>query len=111
MAGDELRVELLAWSGCPSHPEALRRVTALLAELGRSEVPVELVWVETDDEAERLGFVGSPSVRVGGRELLEPPAGTPVGLTCRVYRTRAGRFSPLPDPDELREALAAAVGG
>jgi hypothetical protein len=28
-----------------------------------------------------------------------------VALTCRVYRLRDGRFSPTPDPDDVRDAL------
>jgi hypothetical protein len=32
-----------------------------------------------------------------------------VGLTCRVYRLRDGRFSPVPDPDDLRDALRRAL--
>ncbi len=106
-----MRLELLAWSGCPSHPAALAQVRALLAELGAPAMSVGLVWVESDEAAARLGFVGSPSLRVDGRELLAPPPGTPTGLTCRVYRRRDGRYSPLPDPDDLRDALAAAVVG
>jgi hypothetical protein len=36
---------------------------------------------------------------------VPPPAGEPTGLTCRVYRRRDGRYSPTPDPADLREAL------
>ena len=33
--------------------------------------------------------------------------GEPRGLTCRIYHLRDGRVSPLPDPDDIKEALAA----
>ena len=52
--------------------------------------------------------MGSPTIRVNGRDL-QPPGDEPVGLTCRVYRLRDGRISPLPDRAEVREALAGAI--
>ena len=39
------------------------------------------------------------------RATSSRPAGEPVGLTCRVYRLRDGRVSPLPDPEDIRDAL------
>ena len=32
-----------------------------------------------------------------------------IGLSCRVYQQRDGRVSPIPDPDDLREALRGAA--
>ena len=104
-------IELLAWSQCPSHEEAQERLTALLTDLDRTDVDVELHWIETEEEAAAQGFVGSPTFRWRGCDLLPPDASTRVGLACRVYRRRDGRVSPLPDPDDLREAVQAALGG
>jgi hypothetical protein len=98
-------IEILAWSGCPSHEEAVARLVALLGELGRPEVEIETRWVETDAEATEVAFVGSPTFRWRGADLLPVETSAPVGLTCRVYRRRDGRISPLPDPDDLREAV------
>ena len=95
-------VELLHWSGCPSHPQALAELRRALAELG-IEADVALREVRTEDEARAERFPGSPTLRVGGRDLF-PTAEEPA-LTCRVYRRRDGRASPTPDPDDLREAL------
>lgn len=71
---------------------------------------LRVVEVETEGDALRQEFVGSPTVRVGGTDI-QPPRDEPAGLTCRVYRRRDGRVSPLPDPEEIREALAAALEG
>ena len=49
--------------------------------------------------------MGSPTIRIDGEDLF-PPGEEPAGLTCRIYRLRDGRVSPLPDPADLREALA-----
>ncbi|MGD1050769.1 MAG: hypothetical protein ABR947_06820, partial [Solirubrobacteraceae bacterium] len=76
-----------------------------LAELGHSELDVELTEITTERDARERDFVGSPTLRVDGVDPLPPPAGEPAGLTCRVYRRRDGRPSPTPDPEQLREAL------
>lgn len=62
--------------------------------------------VFTDAEAAELGFVGSPTIVVDGADLFDT-GDQPPALTCRVYRLRDGRFSPTPDPEDLRELLAA----
>ena len=101
------KVELLWWRGCPSWPEAFRLVRDTMAEVGLDPDTLDVVEIDTDSDAEREGFVGSPTIRVDGRDVLPPADPEPPGLTCRVYRTRDGRISPLPDADDLREALAA----
>lgn len=74
--------------------------------------PASLLVREVRDEAEAgaLGFAGSPTVLVDGRDVDGPSAG-PGGLTCRVYRLRDGRVSPLPDRADVREALIESRGG
>jgi hypothetical protein len=98
-------VELLYWDGCPSHPKALADLRAALEELGHPEIAVTVVEIATEQQAAERGFIGSPTVRVAGVDPLPPPAGEPTGLNCRVYRLRDGRYSPTPDPADLREAL------
>ncbi len=99
-------VEVLYWEGCPSHPQAVADLRAALCELGHPELEVALTEVVSEARAAELGFIGSPTVRVDGVDPLPPPADEPTGLSCRVYRRRDGRYSPTPDPDDLREALA-----
>lgn len=99
-------VELLYWEGCPSHPQALADLRAALESLGHGDLPVSLTRVEDDEQARATGFVGSPTIRVGGADAFPPGDDVPLGLTCRVYRLPDGRFSPTPDPAQLRDALA-----
>jgi len=102
-------VEILSWSGCPSHDDALAQLERVLASIGRAEVPVTTRWVETDEAAAAERFVGSPSYRVDDQELVPAAESESFALTCRVYRRRDGRFSPLPDDADLRDALLAAL--
>src|SRR5947208_1916487 len=98
-----MRVELLYWDGCPSHPQALADLRAVMGELGLDPAAIEVREVDTDDAASAAHFVGSPTIRIDGADI-QPPEGEPVGLTCRVYHRRDGRVSPVPDPDDLRDA-------
>ena len=103
-------VELLFWRGCPSWEEAVEVVRQEMEAAGLDPHALEVREVESDADAEREHFVGSPTVRVGGRDV-QPPGEEPVGLTCRVYRLRDGRISPLPDRRHVRDALIEAIGG
>jgi hypothetical protein len=102
------RVELLFWDGCPSHPQALEDLRAAMADVGLDPDTVLVREVDTDLRAERERFVGSPTIRIDGEDI-DPPGDEPVGLTCRVYRLRDGRFSPTPDPATVRDALSSAL--
>jgi hypothetical protein len=99
-----MRVELLWWEGCPSYPETLEDLERVLREEG-VDASVELVEVETDEQARGEAFPGSPTIRLDGEDPLPPGEGEPFSLTCRVYRLRDGRVSPTPDPEDLREAI------
>jgi hypothetical protein len=72
---------------------------------GLDPAALEVTEIETNEDANRADFPGSPTIRIDGSDFQPPPADAPRGLTCRVYRRRDGRSSPLPDPLDLREAL------
>jgi hypothetical protein len=97
-------VELLWWEGCPSHPAALAELERVLEEEGLRP-RVELVEIENDEQAARLRFPGSPTIRIDGEDIVRPGDVEPFSLTCRVYRLRDGRPSPTPDPEDVRAAL------
>lgn len=99
-----MRIELLWWEGCPSHREALAELREVLGSEGLDPDLVELREIETDEQAQRERFPGSPTIRIEGRDAF-PAEGEPLTLTCRVYRLRDGRPSPTPDPDDVRAAV------
>lgn len=109
MAATSPHVELLAWSECPSHPRALELLGTALHDLGHDELSVTVIWVETDEEAQRERFVGSPSIRVDGRDLFPAGPDEPFALACRIYLLPDGRVSPVPDREQMRTALASAL--
>jgi hypothetical protein len=99
-----MKVELLWWEGCPSHPDALEDLERVLREEGVG-AEVELVEVESDEQAHRERFPGSPTIRLDGEDAIAPPEGEPFSLTCRIYHLRDGRVSATPDPEDLRDAV------
>jgi hypothetical protein len=103
-----MTVELLWWDGCPSYPEALSELQRILREEG-IEAEVARVEIENDEQASREHFPGSPTIRIDGEDIVPPGEGAPFSLTCRVYRTRDGRYSPLPDPEDVRAAVRRAA--
>ena len=106
-----MEIEFYYWEDCPSHDEASRRLDAVLAEEGVT-AQIRRIHVRTDEEAVALAFPGSPTIKVGGRDLQPEMAETsPSGLTCRLYFLEDGRPSPLPSLDMIRRAVRAAAGG
>jgi hypothetical protein len=99
-----MRVELLWWEGCPSHPEALVALRDVLRE-ERLDTDVQLIEIESDEQARAERFPGSPTIRIDGEDIVAPGDGEPFSLACRVYRLPDGSVSPTPDPEDVRAAL------
>ena len=99
-----MRVEVLYFGGCPTYVAATRNVREVLTELGM-DAEVELVGVNSDEEAERLRFPGSPTIRVDGRDLFPIAERDVWALGCRTYATPEG-LKGHPTREMIREALA-----
>ncbi len=95
-------VTLFYFEYCPNWKVADERLMMLAAE--RPDLTVTRQLVETPGEAERVGFLGSPSIQVDGVDMFAEPA-SPVGLTCRRYRTSDG-YDGAPTLEQLRAVLA-----
>lgn len=102
-----IKVEILYVAGCPHLAEATRRVRRVLAELGR-DAEVISVLVRDAVEAERLAFVGSPTIRVNAQDVAPMAPGAPSAVACRVYRTADGTAG-VPDADLIRAAVGRAA--
>ena len=99
-----MKVEFYWCEGCPSHPEALRLLQDVLAERG-VEAEIEVREVTSDEEASKLRFPGSPTIRIEGRDIDPIGSEARPALTCRIYRPPDGRVSPVPSREQLEEAL------
>ena len=97
-------VEILYFEGCPNHHPAIELVERISRELGIAP-DVRLVNVPDEQAAQRLRFLGSPTIRVGGVDVdPQTEERDDYALSCRVFRTESG-FSGQPDERWVRDAL------
>jgi len=98
-----MKVEVLYFDGCPTYKTATKTLHAVLAEEGM-EAEVQLVAINSDEEARRLRFSGSPTIRVDGEDVFPVAEREDWRLGCRVYVTPQG-LRGSPTAEMLREAL------
>jgi hypothetical protein len=99
-----MRIEVLYFKDCPHYLPTLDRLRAILREEGLN---VDVVEVDVRDAlaAERLAFIGSPTIRINGLDIdtgARTLAG--VGFACRRYAEG------LPSETMIRAALREARG-
>jgi hypothetical protein len=80
-----MRIELLYVRDCPNHRPALEMARQVINDLGLA-TEVEQIEVLDQPQAERLRFLGSPTLLVDGVDI-DPDAAsrTDYGLSCRIY--------------------------
>ena len=98
-----MNFEILYFDGCRTHQTAEKKLREVVMEQG-STADVELLSVNTDDEAAQLKFPGSPTIRVDGRDLFPTVERQDYRVGCRVYTTPEG-LKGYPNADMLREAI------
>lgn len=96
-------VALLYFDGCPHWTVMAQRVDVALDQLGLENQVVRRVLVQTPEDAERLGFAGSPTILVDGADPFANGSERP-GFACRVYRTPDGPAG-SPTVDQLVAVL------
>jgi hypothetical protein len=98
-------IELMYFEGCPNYESLLASLPRLLESAG-ADGEIELTRVDSVEAAQRERFLGSPTLRIDGRDV-EPEAGdrTDFGLKCRLYRTAEG-LSGTPPDEWILTALA-----
>ncbi len=99
-----MKVEVLYFGECPSYVAAQKTLREVLGGLG-TDAEVEMVAVETDEEAGRLRFPGSPTIRIDGEDLFPSSAEREDWrLGCRVYAAPEG-LKGSPTAAMIEEAL------
>ena len=97
-------IALLYFDGCPHWALAEQHLDAALAEVGRGGESVRHVLVDTPEDAERLGFIGSPTILVDGKDPFAKGSEQPA-LACRVYSTPDG-LAGSPTTEQLVNVLS-----
>jgi hypothetical protein len=97
-----MQIEVLYFDDCPNHQPTVERIKSVLHEEG-CEAKVQEVLVPDVETAQRVHFLGSPTVRVNGIDI-EPAAQNrgDFGLMCRRYT------GGVPSQELIRAAIRAA---
>jgi Domain of unknown function (DUF2703) len=78
-----VKVEILYVADCPSHPAAVRLVREVLAAQGVT-AQIHEVLVTDRETADKLKFLGSPTIRVNGRDVANDQTQN-FAMSCRLY--------------------------
>jgi hypothetical protein len=78
----KMKIELLFFDSCPTYKQALANIKAALKEKNL-QADVVLINVKTEAIAEKVGFQGSPSVRINGKDIEGRDEG--FNFSCRLY--------------------------
>jgi hypothetical protein len=104
VGGKGPRIELLYFDGCPTYELVRQIVEELLRETG-GRAEIRTTKVASDAQARQLKFIGSPTLRIDGRDVDPvPETAAQYGLKCRVYATDGGLVAYPP-----REMVLAAL--
>ena len=82
--GGSVRIELLYFADCPNWRNCFDELYTMLRERAVSD-DVELIEVESNEEANRLEFLGSPTIRVDGIDIELDIPSSGYNMENRVY--------------------------
>jgi hypothetical protein len=99
-------IELRSVDGCPNAELADQRLSVALQAIG-VQASIRSRLVHNAEEAEALGFSGSPTILIDGRDPFGRSGGSGA-LSCRLYRTGEGVLG-CPTIEQLISALQAAA--
>ncbi|HKA19289.1 MAG TPA: hypothetical protein VKN18_13450 [Blastocatellia bacterium] len=96
-----LTIELLYFDSCPSYTKALANIRDALRET-HLKAHLKLTNVDSEAKAQRVGFQGSPSIRINGKDLEGRDEG--FSFSCRLYRLN-GTTSNVPSKETIKAKL------
>ncbi len=103
-----MKIEILVYDGCPHSEPAEKLVRETVSELG-IDAKIEIVNVIDNDDAVAKRFLGSPSIRIDGKDLkVEEDELTQYSMRCRVYRDGEKQMG-VPAKDLLVKRLRMAI--
>ncbi len=100
-----MRIELLVVPQCPHESVAAEVLTQALADIGLGSVDFTVTVIDSQEDADRRHFIGSPTICVEGEDVFSEP-GRPAAVACRVY---PGLRPGVPKLGDLRQALKRAA--
>ena len=96
-----MNIEFLYFEDCPGYKSALSLLENILAE-NDIFVSIEKIEITTQELAIEHQFLGSPSIRINGKDIEGCCDASEYGLNCRIYRDTG---SGIPSEISLQKAL------
>jgi hypothetical protein len=94
-------IEFLYFEGCPSYKLALEYLKAIIEE-EKIDTNLEMVCVDSPEEAQKVGFQGSPSIKVNGIDLEDK--NDSFSFNCRLYNVD-GQLTGTPSKEFIKRNL------
>lgn len=99
---EKIKIEVQYFNGCPNSTEMTRRVRESISSIADS-VEYKEVLVESNELAQELHFMGSPTVLINGRDLENREIPESSSLNCRFYPNG------LPSSEQIRRQIIALI--
>jgi len=93
-----INIELQHFDGCPNSPKLIERVKEAI-KLSNAEIQYNEVLVESNEKAREVGFRGSPTLLINGKDFEDLPVPESPALMCRYYPQG------LPTVEQIKKAL------
>lgn len=79
-----MEIEFLYFRDCPGSRPAMNLLRRLLQDVNPAP-RIETIEINSEDEALQHRFLGSPSIRINGRDIEGLDEKSEFGLKCRIY--------------------------
>jgi hypothetical protein len=97
-----MKLEILEVPDCPNAAVLAARISELAHDMRALQITRQVVT--TEEDAERLGMTGSPTLLADGADPFARPGQKP-SISCRLYYDEHGRPGPAPSLSQLRAVL------
>lgn len=98
-----MKITIQYFDGCPHWKLADERLRRVIASIPTADTALEYQLIDSPEMAERVGFRGSPTILVDGRDPFAA-GNEPIGMSCRVFRTEDG-VQGSPSEAQLQQLL------
>lgn len=101
---NKVQIQILYFPDCPIYKELEKLVKEVIQELD-VDADLELINIQTKEDAEKYHFTGSPGLRINGEDIDPLAKDAPVVLkSCKIYRTEEG-MNMIPTKKMIKGAL------
>ena len=94
-------IQFLYFEGCPSHKPALAYLKEIIED-EKIDTNLEMVCVDSPEEAQKAGFQGSPSIKINGIDLEGKNDG--FSFNCRLYNVD-GKLTGTPSKEFIKQRI------